>query len=331
MPAEGTGRADRDPGLVFLGCGGAARAHAKRLGSIGRTTTYFASRDAAKAAAFARELGGVDAFGSYEAALRDPRPTAAVIVTPPASHRELTLAALAAGKDVIVEKPAFLRSTDADDVAEAARAAGRLVLVAENYHYKPIAGALRRVIADGTLGQVRFIVVNALKRQESRDWRNDATQAGGGALFEGGVHWVNFMANLGLDVRAVHGSRPGTSDGARDLERSMLVRFDYEGGAVGVLAHSWEAGHPLRGMRLSAVHGTEGSAHFESNGLGLLVLGRRVRIALPGVRDFLGYGAMWRDFLRALRERREPAMTLAMARRDLAIVEEAYRTAGIGG
>ena len=109
----------------------------------------------------------------------------------------------------------------------------------------------------------------------------------------------------------------------------MLVRFDYEGGAVGMLAHSWEAGHPLKGMRLSGVHGTEGSAHFESNGLGLVVLGRRARLSVPGVRDFLGYGAMWRDFLSALRERREAAMTLAMARRDLAIVEEAYRTAGI--
>ena len=56
---------------------------------------------------------------------------------------------------------------------------------------------------------------------------------------------------------------------------------------------------------------------------------RRARLSVPGVRDFLGYGAMWRDFLSALRERREAAMTLAMARRDLAIVEEAYRTAGI--
>jgi predicted dehydrogenase len=52
--------------------------------------------------------------------------------------------------------------------------------------------------------------------------------------------------------------------------------------------------------------------------------GRRRRIAVPGVRDLLGYRAMWADFLAAMRENRAPAYSLALAERDLRLVERAY-------
>ena len=315
-------------GLAFLGCGLATRIHSKRLRGTRDVRRYYASRDAARAAEYSRRFGGEGSFGSYEAALGDARVTCALVATPPATHLDLTLRALAAGKDVIVEKPAFLRAADVDQVAAAAARAGRRVFVAENYHYKPIAAELRKLIAAGAFGDVRFVQVNALKHQPTPDWRADPALAGGGALFEGGVHWVSFMANLGLTVTAVRGARPrGTGDDAA-LERSMLAVFEYAEGAVGTLAHSWEIASPLKGLRLSGIFGTRGSAVFESNGLGLLVLGGRRRLALPGVRDFLGYGAMFRDFVDALRTGREPAMTLALARRDLELVEEIYRTAG---
>ena len=62
----------------------------------------------------------------------------------PTSHLALTLAALAQGKHVIVEKPAFLRAADCDVVEQARAPAGRRVLVAENYCYKPLARACAR-------------------------------------------------------------------------------------------------------------------------------------------------------------------------------------------
>jgi predicted dehydrogenase len=80
-------------------------------------------------------------------------------------------------------------------------------------------------------------------------------------------------------------------------------------------------------VRFSAIYGTEGAVHFESNGLLLRQRGRRRRLTTPGLRDFLGFGAMWRDFVSALDARREPAMTLALARQGLALVEDAYNSA----
>ncbi len=245
-----------------------------------------------------------------------------VVATPPTTHLELTLAALAAGKHVVVEKPPFLHASDFDTVRTARDAARRRVMVAENYFYKPMAEALRGVIERGDVGEPRLLTINALKEQTVANWRGDMSLAGGGALFEGGIHWINFMANLGLPVRRATGYRPGGNTGEPDL--TTLAVFEYEGGAVGTLAYSWEIGSPLKGLRLSALYGTEGTATFETNGVFLAVRGRRRRVALPGPGDIPGYAAMWRDFIPALRENREPRFTFDAARRDMELLESVY-------
>jgi predicted dehydrogenase len=78
---------------------------------------------------------------------------------------------------------------------------------------------------------------------------------------------------------------------------------------------------------MSHIYGSRGAIAFESNGLFVRVSGPRSRLIVPGLRDLRGYRAMFHDFFTALREEREPAMTLALARRDLELVEAAYRTA----
>ncbi len=103
--------------LAFLGCGAATEAHARVLRAAERTPgLWFASRDGAAAQAALARHGGAGMFADYRAALADPQIDAVVIATPPASHLELTLAALAAGKHVVVE-PAFPRVEDFDEVA----------------------------------------------------------------------------------------------------------------------------------------------------------------------------------------------------------------------
>jgi predicted dehydrogenase len=309
-------------GIAFLGCGYAATIHAKRLKSFPGVRTYFASRDRAKAQAFAKKYGGAGAFGSYDEAIGDPRVDVALVLTPPNSHLELTLAALAAGKHAVVEKPPFLHAADFDTVRAAREQAGRRVLIAENYFYKPLAEALRETIASGALGEIRIVTVNALKEQRVQDWRGDTALSGGGALFEGGIHWVDFFANLGMEVTGVQAFRPGGGDPAAP-DRSMVVAFTYAGGAVGTLYYSWEMPVLLKGVHLSAVYGTEGVASFESNGIFLMVRGRR-RSLRTKLADVAGYAGMWRDFVPALVANREPRFDFEKARRDLVLTEAAY-------
>ncbi len=313
--------------LVFLGCGKIARAHAKRLRKHRKDVEVgFASRDGERAKAFAAELGG-RAFGSYAEAIASPDVDAVAVVTPPSSHTELALAALAAGKHVVLEKPPAATAADIDRIAAAAATAGKQVFVAENYQYKPLLLRLRSLLADGVIGDVLFIQVNAIKKQESsHDWRDDPSLALGGALYEGGIHWIDFMASLGLTVRSVRGLRPALPAGA-SVERSMLVSFDYAEGAVGTLAYSWEVPSTAKGLRLSKIYGRAGSITFETNGLWVLCHGNKTRFYIPGLRDLAGYTAMWADFVRAWTTNTPPLMTLAQARRDLELVEAAYATA----
>ena len=104
--------------LAFLGCGGVTRTHSRTL----EVRCHYASRDPARATAVAARSPGAIAFGSYAEAIADPRIDAVLVATPPDSHLALTLEALAGGKHVIVEKPAFLRAAD----CERARAASAL-------------------------------------------------------------------------------------------------------------------------------------------------------------------------------------------------------------
>jgi predicted dehydrogenase len=315
--------AGSDLHLAFLGCGRIASQHAIRLRSIGGVRSSFASRDGDRAAEFSRRLGGTRSYGSYQSALLDDSVDVVAVTTPTAQHLPLTLAALQAGKHVIVEKPAFLRSADVDLVEAAAAESGCRVFVAENYAYKPLRRVLSELILSGEIGEVRYLAVNALKRQHSGGWREEQLLAGGGALFEGGIHWMHLMGNVGLTVESVRGFRP---DGAIGLERSMLVVVQYEEGAVGTLHHAWDTASLFHGLRLSRIYGTRGSVTFESNGLFVLVRTRGVRVVLPGLRDIAGYQAMFADFIGCLRENREPEMTLAHARRGLELVEAAYHS-----
>jgi predicted dehydrogenase len=303
-----------------LGTGLAARLHSAALRAVApEAPRWYASRDAGRARAAAAAHRGAGHFGSYAEAIAAPEISAVVIALPPALHREWTLAALSAGKHVVVDKPPFLTSTDFDEAERAAREAGRQLMVAENYVYKPLARLLREQIAQGALGEVRFLQVNALKRQATGDWRDEAGLAGGGALFEGGIHWIALLANVGLTPLSIDAMRVGAPDG---LDRSVLVTLRYAEGAAATLSYAWDLGGPVNGVRWSRIYGTAATLRFESNGLLAVRLGRRPRVFVPGVGDLTGYRAMWLDFLAAIAENRAPAYGSA-ARRDLRLVEAA--------
>jgi predicted dehydrogenase len=315
--------------LAVLGCGRAAELAGRVLRGMPGVSCAYASRDPERAARFARRLGG-RAFGSYEAALSSPDVDAVLVATPPSSHFPLAMRALQHGKHVVLEKPPTLRASELDALGSSAHLVGRRVMVAENYFYKPLAGALREVIGEGAVGELLFVHVNALKAQPAAGWRSDPDLAGGGALFEGGIHWVDLLANLGPRVEHVEGFLPGVN-GTRRVDRSVFAVFRYSTGAVGTLSYSWETASALRGLRLSRVYGREGSIVFESNGLFLATWGRARRLAFPGLRDISGRRAMWSDFVPALQENREPRYDLRHARRDLELVEAVYASArGLG-
>ena len=68
--------------------------------------------------------------------------------------------------------------------------------VAENYLYKAFVSGIKDSIQKGLIGKPMFLEVNKYNRDEIKGWRSDPELMGGGALLEGGVHWVNLLVTL---------------------------------------------------------------------------------------------------------------------------------------
>ena len=315
--------------IAFLGCGFITRVHSGHLKALrGQVVGSYASRDPAKAEAYCREFKGAASYPDYVKAIEDPRVDAVVVAVPPRFHRDLAIRALAAGKHVLVEKPAFPRMEDYHAVLEARDRAGRVVLVGENDHYKPLAVSLRQLLAQGTIGDLVFAhFTTIVKRLKSADdWRNDETMAGGDAFFEEGIHWLHIANSLGPAITSIHGFRPAASaEGPDKRLKSMMVAFEYDTGAVGSLYYSREIPSFFRGLRLSTLFGRKGVITFESNGAVIVARGEGMpRVIIPGVRDVRGYQAMYRDFVAAIRERRQPEMSLERAIVDHRLMDQVY-------
>lgn len=312
------------PSIAFLGCGAITRKHSKTLRGVApRVARFYASRDREKADRYSRELGGAGGFGSYRDAISDSRVDAVFICTPPDLHLPLAITAFEAEKHVIVEKPPFLTVEDMDLALAASKTSGKHLLVAENYFYRPLAVHLRKLLADEVVGQPLIIQINALKKQQTDDWRDDPDAVGRGALYEGGIHWINLLANLGPEITDVTAARAGKTT---PLDRTALVLLKYANGMAGTLAYSWEVPSLFKGLRISRVFGTEGSITFETNGLFIIVRGRKKRVILPGLSDISGFKAMLTDFVACLESDHEPQFTARAARRDMHLLDAAYRS-----
>ena len=316
--------------IAFLGCGFITRVHSRNLRRFRHEIVCgYASRDKAKAAEFCSEFRGSGSYSDYADAINDPNVDAVVIAVPPRFHLNLTLQALAAGKHVLVEKPAYPTMGDYEAVRDARDRSGRVVLVGENDHYKPLAITLRKLLADGYIGDMVFGYFSSIVRRlkTADDWRNDESMAGGDAFFEEGIHWLHLAASLGPSITTIRGFRPSASnDGPDTRVKSMMVAFNYDNGAVGSLYYSREIPSMLKGLRLSKLYGRKGIITFESNG-GIVLArsdGRLPRIIFPGFRDMRGYQAMYRDFRESVQQRRQPQMSLERAMDDQRLMDQIY-------
>jgi len=315
--------------IAFLGCGFITRVHSRHLRTLRPDVLCaYASRDARRAEAFRSRYSGFASYADYGAAIADPQVDAVVVAVPPRFHLDLVLQALAAGKHVLVEKPAFPRLDDYFTAIAARDAAQRVVIVGENDHYKPLAVRLRALLREGVIGEMVFAHFTSIARRlkTADDWRNDEAMAGGDAFFEEGIHWLHVAGSLGPRITTAHGYRPAASpDGPDRRHKSMMVAFRYDNGAVGSLFYSRDIPSLFRGLRLSKLYGREGIISFESNGVVLVARGRGLpRVIFPGFRDIRGYRTMYRDFQRAISTGSTPEMSLERAIDDQRLMDQVY-------
>jgi predicted dehydrogenase len=314
--------------LCILGCGAVARLHSRVARTLrSRVNLLYASRSREKAEEYNRKFRGVGAFGSYEEACSDPRVHAVFICTPHAYHVDHVRLAAGGDKAVLIEKPVARNLEEFAAIERAVADAGVISMVAENYFFKPLVRVVRSYIERGDVGRPKFLELNRAGSSKVRGWRADAEMMGGGALLEGGVHWINLLTSLGGAVAEVAAAKPGQDyELVAPLEDSLELLVKFENGSVGKMLHSWNLVNRIGGLGMSKIYGTEGNVFFESNGIFVLVLGKRKRLRFPGFIDIMGYRAMLRHFIECVSDSKPPSMSLSVARRDMQIVSAAYRS-----
>lgn len=170
-----------------------------------------ASRDLARARAAAEQLGIERAYGSYGELLDDPDIEAVYIPLPNHMHAEWTLAAAAAGKHVLCEKPLALTAEEAQRMVDGCEHAGVKLMEAFMYRLHPLWAEVRRMVESGLIGEVYAIQsVFAFRQMDPANIRNIA-DTGGGALYDIGCYAVNV-------ARMVYGTEPDSV--------SASMRFD---------------------------------------------------------------------------------------------------------
>jgi predicted dehydrogenase len=202
------------------------------------TVTAVAARDESRAEAFALRHGIPVAYGSYQELLADPDIDAVYNPLPNSLHGPWTLRAIAAGKHVLCEKPLASNADEAAQVAQAAAAAGLVVMEAMHYRYHPLITRLREVV--GELGPVRHLQAwTNFVITDPGDIRYDFG-VGGGALMDGGCYALDCLRLLGAGAEQ---GEPTVTGALADpvaadprgavADRSTAVRLAFPGGATG--------------------------------------------------------------------------------------------------
>lgn len=224
----------------ILGTGRIARRFALALrSSASERVLAVASRDQARAGAFAHELGVERAYDSYDALLDDPQVEVVYIALPASMHAEWAIAAARAGKHILCEKPLATSAAEAEEMFEVARQSGAWLMEAMMYRFHPQTLKVQDLLAQGAIGAVRQVQVSFTVRVNDPANTRLIPELGGGALFDVGCYCVNLarMA-IGAAPKQVHALAQWAPSG---VDESLLATMEHPGGAMSQIACSLSA------------------------------------------------------------------------------------------
>jgi predicted dehydrogenase len=228
-------------------------------------------------------------FQDYRDVLAKRDVDAVVIATPNFTHVEIGLAALAAGKHVLCEKPLGVSAAQVTALCQLAQDKGLINMTAFTYRFPPAMKYLRNLVKLGSLGRPRhFRSQRFLDLPEtSWGWRQYQAQAGAGDLYDMTIHRIDFAMDLLGPIHQVCGAvarfaeRTTTPDGRTcppsDVDDWSALIGVFDSGAVGV----WEGTTLAKGYRLGGynhewaeINGSEGTAVYRLHKPNTILIGR---------------------------------------------------------
>jgi predicted dehydrogenase len=298
----------------LIGCGDIA---AKRVAEALRRSTGSELVAVARArwelaADFAERHGARRWHADWKALLRDDEVDAVYVATPVHQHAEQAVAAAAAGKHVLCEKPMALDVAGGERMLAAARAHGVRLGVAYYRHHYPVVARLRQLLTSGELGQPVLAQVQAFEPfdvppDHPRAWFLRRAEAGGGPMADFGCHRIEVLLDLLGPLAEAHGFPDNVRFRQRDVEDTFIARLRFRSGAIAVLTVT----HAVSERRDTLeIFGTRASAH-----VGVLNQGELRVVTAGDVHEESHpphpnlHQPLVEDFVAAVREGREPAVS----------------------
>ncbi len=287
-------------------------------------------------------LDPADCSPDPERVLARPDVAAVLVATPPRFRPPLVLAALAAGKHVLSEKPIALTPADGWGMVEAARAAGRCLAVVHNYYFMPDLVAIKEILDSGVVGRPYVVTLNFLSVEDRPGaaeyrpgWRHDPSVSGGGVLMDM-IHAMYVLPWLmGGPIQSVSAAvdtrRTASGPIQAQGEDVALCRFGFASG-FGLVNMAW--GDGPGGVEIM---GTEGRLllFYDAFGTGPFVKPAQLHVYRGYERQPVelvvqpsrGAGGVWHNFVRSVAGEEAPIAPGEQACTALEAVVAAYASA----
>jgi len=275
---------------------------------------------------FAREVGARRWFPSWRDLVADPEIDAVYVATPVRFHAEQTIAAAAAGKHVLCEKPMAMDVAECDRMIAACQAAGVTLGIAYYRRFYPIVARVKQLIDAGEIGTLVFVQMTAFepfdpRPGEPRSWLLQRSEAGGGPMADFGCHRLEVLLHLAGPVRRVT-SLVSTIALNREVEDTAVALLQFERGASGVLAVTHAAADSQDTLDL---FGTKGSIRVRALASGEMIVrvgGVERSESHPPARNV--HTPLVDDFAEAVQAGRAPAVDGHVGRAVAAIQDAIY-------
>lgn len=227
--------------IAVVGCSGFGQRHLKTLDRLGYEI-YTYERNKKVVEEITEKFRIRKNFDTYDDLLRSDV-DCVDLVLPHDMHHDFTVRALRAGKHVIVEKPISTDLETSTNMIQEAETNRRILMVAEQYHYDPTVRAIKESIDDGKIGNPVFAIIRDQRSVNQKGWRINTSSMGGGALIDGGVHYLDVAVSLfgKLSVVSSTASRGNSGIEGNDTYSAILKN---EQGAVCLFFYSWSYPHP---------------------------------------------------------------------------------------
>ncbi len=175
---------------------------------------------------------GLKAYDTLEGLLADQEINFVLVATPNQVHKELAIAALRAGKNVMVEKPATLSVADWDEMVAVSRECGRILTVHQNRRWDKDYRTMRQVVRDGELGKVYSIESRVFGTGGALFGWRAFQEFGGGMVLDWGVHLVDQALDMYPDRKVVGVYTKLMSLLGQEVDDYVKIILEFEGGLL---------------------------------------------------------------------------------------------------